>query len=243
MVAKSYQGLKILTEPYKSNKRMYVDIETKAGLTKQIRWYSQSEYEKMYPEDKSDKSKDPYYKTQKYVLGFEKGYITIFKNTKEEHEEWFKQSICRFAKWWGWYVPSDKEVPKDLPLGVEPVKLYWDPMGNEEEQLQKESVIKAHIYNTLYSKKESSKSKPQGKEGERIERTLIIEENIKEENKRFNSITYTHYMRDENENLYKWKTAARNWNEGETKTLRGTIKDFEIYKGEVVTVLTRCFEK
>ena len=76
----------------------------------------------MYPEvTAGNRSKDPYYIPQKYVLGFEKGYITIFRGVKEEHEEWFKQSICRFAKWWGWYVISTQEVPKDLPSGVEPV--------------------------------------------------------------------------------------------------------------------------
>jgi hypothetical protein len=116
-------------------------------------------------------------------------------------------------------------------------------MGNEKEWLKEEKVVRAHVYNTLYPKKEDSKSKPQGKEGERIQRVLTIEENIAEENKRFNSVTYTHYMRDSNDNLYKWKTAAKNWCEGSCKTVRGTIKEFETYKGEIVTVLTRCIEQ
>lgn len=243
MVAKSYQGLEIVQEPYKKNGKMYVMIKNKKGALKEVRWYNDVEYAKMYPDVQGDKSKDPYYRPQKYVLGFEKGYITIFRGVKEEHEEWFKQSICRFARWWGWYVISTQEVPKDLPSGVESVRLYWDPMGNEKEWLKEEKVVRAHVYNTLYPKKEDSKSKPQGKEGERIQRVLTIEENIVEENKRFNSITYTHYMRDSDDNLYKWKTAAKNWCEGSSKTVRGTIKEFETYKGEIVTVLTRCIEQ
>ena len=232
MVAKSYQGLKILTEPYKSNKRMYVDIETKAGLTKQIRWYSQSEYEKMYPEDKGDKSKDPYYKTQKYVLGFEKDYITVFKNTKPEQEEWFKESICRFARWWGWYVPSNKEIPKDLPSGVEPVRLYWKTVGGEDERIFSEQIIQKNINSILNSNQKI------GDIGERIERTLTVLEATVEEIPRFHSKTITHLMVDDKNEFYVWKTSAKHWEVGAVKRVRGTIKE---YKDNVV-VLTRCME-
>ena len=234
LVAKSYQGLEIVQEPFRKNGRMYVEVKNSKGTIKQVRWYTEAEYAKMYPEDKTDKTKDPYYRPQKYVLGFEKGYITIFRGVKEEHEEWFKQSICRFARWWGWYVISTQEVPKDLPSGVEPVKLYWDPMGNEKEWLREENVVVAHVQATLYPKKTTSLS--QGDIGDRIERVLTIEENIAVENKRFNSTTYTHYMRDQKGNLYMWSTAAKNWSEGVTKTVRGTIKDYDEYKGEVVTI-------
>lgn len=242
MVAKSYQGLEIVQEPYKKNGRMYVMIKNKKGALKEIRWYNDAEYAKMYPEvTVSDKSKDPYYKPQKYVLGFEKGYITIFRGVKEEHEEWFKQSICNFTRWWGWSVPSTKEVPKDLPSGVEPVKLYWDPMGNEKEWLREEKVILAHVQATLYPMK--SKSISQGGISDRIERVLTVEENIEIENKHFNSKSNVHYMRDSKGNLYMWKTSAKNWPVGASKTVRGTVKDFDTYKGENVTVLTRCIEQ
>lgn len=241
MVAKSYQNMEIVHEPFQKNGRMYVEVKTSKGTIKQVRWYSQSEYAKMYPEDKKDKAEDPYYKPQKYVLGFDKGYITIFRGVKEEHEEWFKQSICRFAKWWGWYVISTEEVPKELPEGVEPVKLYWDPMGNEKEQLRGENVILANVQATLYPTK--SKSVSQGEIGDRIERILTIEENIEIENKRFNSKSNIHYMRDNEDNLYMWKTSAKNWPIGTSKTVRGTVKDFDTYKGENVTILTRCIEQ
>ena len=238
MVAKSYQNMKIVHEPFRKNGRMYVEVKNSKGTIKQVRWYTEDEYAKMYPEDKT---KDSCYRPQKYVLGFEEGYITIFRGVKEEHEEWFKQSICRFAKWWGWYVPSTKEVPADLPSGVEPVKLYWDPMGNEKEWLREEKVVLAHVQATLYPIK--SKSISQGKIGDRIERVLTIEENIEIENKRFNSKSNVHYMRDSEGNLYMWKTSAKSWPVGASKTVRGTVKDFDTYKGEIVTILTRCIEQ
>jgi hypothetical protein len=52
MVAKSYQGLKELSEPFEKNGKMYITIETKSGLSKMVRWYSEREYAKMYPDEK-----------------------------------------------------------------------------------------------------------------------------------------------------------------------------------------------
>ena len=44
MVAKSYQGLKIVKEPYKKGSKEYVQIETKKGDLKEVRWYNDAEY-------------------------------------------------------------------------------------------------------------------------------------------------------------------------------------------------------
>ena len=241
LVAKSYQNLTKVGEVFTSSGKQYINVKTKTGIVKPVRVYSEKEYSKMYPNETGNKSKDPYFKPQKYVLGFEKEYITIFKGVKPEHEEWFDNSICRWAKWWGWYVPSTQKVPEDLPSGVEPVKLYWDPMGNEKEWLREENVVLAHVQATLYP----IKPKPVSQDdiGDRVEKILTIEENIEIENKRFNSKTNIHYMRDSKGNLYMWKTSAKNWPVGVSKTVRGTVKDFDIYKGENVTVLTRCIEQ
>ena len=38
------------------------------GNEKIVRWYSDIEYAKMYPDEKKDRTKDPYYKPQKYVF-------------------------------------------------------------------------------------------------------------------------------------------------------------------------------
>lgn len=237
MVAKSYQGLEVLTEPYKNNNKMYVDIKTKSGLTKRVRWYSQSEYEKMYPDIQGDKSKDPYYRPQKYVLGFEKGYITIFRGAKEEHEEWFKQSICRFARWWGWYVISTQEVPKDLPEGVEPVRLYWEPMDNGNEWLKDEKEVIKYVQSVLFKK---TNSKIQGSVGDRIERTVRVIDRIEQETKWGTSVI--HIMKDDKDNFYSWKTSSKNWKINYSTKIRGTIKGSTTYKNSECTELTRCTE-
>lgn len=248
MVAKSYQNMEIVHEPYKKDGRMYVAVKTSKGTVKQVRWYTEAEYAKMYPDEKKDKTKDPYYKPQKYVLGFDKGYITIFRGYKEElHEEWFKQSICRYARWWGWYVISTQEVPNDLPLGVEPVKLFWDPMGNEQEWLKDEATVKAHVRKTLLDsmrpvERNGVESVRQGHIGDRLDINVKIISKQKVENKRFNKFTYTYEMEDSNGNYYKWVTQAQNWSVGTKHHIRGTVKDFDEVNGEEATLLTRCVE-
>ena len=248
MVAKSYQKMKQLGEPFKDKGKMYVKVITEKGNEKIVRWYSDFEYAKMYPDEKKDRTKDPYYKPQKYVLGFDKGYITIFRGYKEEiHEEWFRQSICRYARWWGWYVISTEEVPNDLPSGVEPVKLFWDPMGNEEEWLKDEITVKNHVRKTLMDsmrpvERNGVESVYQGNVGDRLDINVKIISKDAVENKRFNKITYTYEMEDTNGNYYIWKTQAKDWDCGTKHHIRGTVKEFDEVNGEEATVLTRCMK-
>ena len=244
MVAKSYQSLEQVGSPYELNKKMYVDVIMKSGVTKAVRWYTDAEYAKMYPEEKVDKTKDPYYKPQKDVLGFQKGYITIFKGVNEDNEPWFGASICRFARHWGWYVISTEEVPADLPSGVEPVKLYWDPMGKKDGWLKDDAVVQAHVQNTLFgsSVPAGTASKAQGAIGQRLELTLDIVAKEEFENKQYHSITYIYTMEDANGNRYEWKTAARNWDMDTKHHIRGTVKEYKGTDDYTVTVLTRCTE-
>ena len=237
MVAKSYQKMKQLGEPFKDKDKMYVKVITEKGNEKTVRWYSDIEYAKMYPDEKKDRTKDPYYKPQKYVLGFEKGYITIFRGIKEEHEEWFKQSICNFTRWWGWSVPSTKEVPKDLPSGVEPVKLYWEPMDNGNEWLKDEKEVIKYVQSVLFKK---TNSKIQGSVGDRIERTVRVIDRIEQETKWGTSVI--HIMKDDKDNFYSWKTSSKNWKINYSTKIRGTIKGSTTYKNSECTELTRCTE-
>ena len=126
MVAKSFQGMTLMCEPYENNIKMYVKIRNeKTGTERVVRWYTESEYFKMYPEEKNNAAVATKVNPQKEVLGFTKGYITIFKGDIENNLEWFEESIARYCRWWGWYIISTNEVPADLPQGIEPIKLNW----------------------------------------------------------------------------------------------------------------------
>jgi hypothetical protein len=51
MVAKSYQKLIQIGEPFVSNGRQYVKVQTNKNTTKTVRWYTEAEYARMYPND------------------------------------------------------------------------------------------------------------------------------------------------------------------------------------------------
>ena len=78
MVAKSFQGMTLLCEPYESNKKMYVKIRNeKTGTERVVRWYTESEYIKMYPEEKDKIVVTTKANPQKEVLGFTKIVLEV----------------------------------------------------------------------------------------------------------------------------------------------------------------------
>ena len=125
MVAKSFQSMKQLGDPFCEKGKMYVNVQNEqSGTIRKVRWYTEAEYAKMYGEKVDAPAK--VFKTQKQVLGFENGYVTIFKGDTYANLEWFQKSIARYCKWWGWYIVSTEMIPFDLPAEVEPIQLFWD---------------------------------------------------------------------------------------------------------------------
>lgn len=236
-VAKSYQTLEIVGDVFVSSGRQYVNVKTKSGTLKTVRWYSDSEYRKMYPEAAVDRSADPYYKPQKEVLGFTKGYITIFKGDTYAEIDWFRASIARYARWWGWYIISTEEVPTDLPEGIEPIQLPWELVGQEDGNLKPEHLVKEAVESVIY---DASDSEYQGTLGERLDLYLTVERTIELDGNYGRSTM--HLMRDDCGNLYVWTTASKSWAAGSEHHIRGTVKDHRTYRNEKQTVLTRCTE-
>ena len=134
LVAKSYQGLPVVEEPYVKSGKTYCKVKTKSGSVKEVRTYTQKEYDKMYPAPPAK------WKPQREILGFgEDGYIIIF-NGAGPHEEFFEQSIARFHRVWGWYIPSNETVPV-LPDGVTAVMLPWERVGGDNGELYAEADV------------------------------------------------------------------------------------------------------
>lgn len=235
-VAKSYIDLPLEEGPYQANGRMYCKVRMKNGTLKQVRWYSDAEFARMYPEEKAP-AVDPDRKTQKDILGFEKGYITIFKGDTYANLEWFKHSIARYCKFWGWYIVSADEVPANLPEGIIPVQLPWELVGKEDGTLLLEHQIAKAIEPLLY---EASISEFQGSIGERLERVLTVRKNICLQGAF--GISTMHIFEDENQNVYTWTTTSKSWPEGSEHKIRGTVKDHRIYKNCKQTILSRCVE-
>ena len=133
-VAKSYQGLPIVEEPYEKSGKAYCKVRMKSGSIKEVRVYTEKEYEKMYPLPK------PKWAQQRKMLGFgEEGYIIIF-NGADKYEEYFDKTNACYHRIWGWYVPSNETVPV-LPEGVSAVVLPWDNVGGEDGELYPEDDV------------------------------------------------------------------------------------------------------
>ena len=235
MVAKSYQNLELVGDVFTSNGRRYVRVRTKTGALKQVRWYTEAEYAKMYPDDVRENSNE--FKTQKEVLGFDKGYITIFRGNTYEDKDYFKANSARYARPWGWYFISTEELPEDLPEDVEPVRLPWELVGNEDGTLKPENVIGAAVESLIY---EPDNSEYQGEVGDKITVDVVVEKAIMLDG--YYGPSTMHVFRDGNYNCYVWTTSAKSWEVGSEHHIVGTIKELKQYKGTKQTVLTRCRE-
>ena len=137
LVAKTYQGLPVVQEPYEKNKKMYCKVRMKSGSDKEVRVYSQKEYDKMYP------APEPKWKPQRELLGFgEDGFILIFNN-KPEFETFYEKGPFRYHRVFGWYLPGNEIVPALLP-GIVPKVLSWEIVGrNDGELIEETALVKA----------------------------------------------------------------------------------------------------
>lgn len=232
MVAKSFQDMEQVTEPYAAGGKMYVKVKhPNTGNVRQVRWYTDAEYSKYYPEVKIIQPK----KSQKDVLGFTNGYITIFKGNTYAHLDWFKESIARYARHWGWYIISTAEVPADLPEGIEPIRLNWEDVSDDGVTVKDEDKVKAFVETLIF---EPGTSEYIGEVGQRLELNLTVTNAIELDGSYGRSMM--HIMEDEDGNVFVWSTSAKTLEEGSSFHCKGTVKDHRVYRNTKQTVLTRC---
>ena len=233
-VAKSYQNREIVGEPFVENGKMYVNIVTAAGAQKKVRWYSEAQYAKMYPEEAVIKRLKPL----KNILGFDKGYINIVCGESYDHKDWIKEHGGRFNNLFNWYFISDIDVEKfELPEGLTLKKVEWEKIAVNDETLKKESEIKVYLDSLIYPEDESQFV---GTVGERIVVEVTVEKNITLEG--YYGIQHMHVMRSDDGNVFVWTTTTKDWAVGSKKNIRGTVKEHKTYRNTHQTVLTRCSE-
>ena len=231
LVAKSYEGLEQVCEPYTMNGREYVKVRMKNGQIKQVRAYSEAEYRKYNPEVIIVKPA----KSRRDILGFgEQGFIWLFKGETYENISWFHDSPCRYARTWGWYLPSNIEMPDPLPANITPVKLEWDEVSFED-QLISEDQIKAVADAKLF---DPSPSKHVGKIGDRLDLMLTCDKAVQSQS--IYGINYFYVFNSDDGNIFTWSTTAKVLEEGQKYHLIGTVKQHVVYKNSNQTVLTRC---
>ena len=132
MVALSFQSFEFLTEPYSSNGKMYIRVRNpKTGTERQVRWYNETEFRKLYPKEKVE-IKNKYYRPRKEVLGFDKGDITVLINADiDKHAEWLAAAKARYHKQWGWYIISTEAIPENHPEEITIKKLLWEEINEK----------------------------------------------------------------------------------------------------------------
>lgn len=228
-VAKSYQNLEQVGAPYEARGKKYVMVKYADGTTRQVRWYTDEEYAKMYgvaPESVPHSRKE--------ALGFKNGYITIFKGDTYSLIDWFKASSARYTRAWGWYFVSTEELPDPLPVGIEPIRLTWEEVSTDDV-LHDEDTIKKYVETLVY---EPSASEFVGKIGDRLDVELTVVKAIQLDG--YYGPSTLHTFVDANGNEYVWTTASKTLEEGVTYRVKGTVKDHKVYKNTNQTVLTRC---
>lgn len=233
MVAKSYQNLEIVSDVYTVNGRSYVKVRDGKGSVKQVRWYSDKEYARMYGVE-PDHSNDPFYKTQKEVLGFGEGYITIFKGDTYAAKEDLKAAGARYTRLWGWGIAGGEAVPEIE--GIEPIRLDWELVGRDDKALKTDDEVIAVVESLTC---EPSTSEFVGQIGERI-RGILMKVTRSFQIDSYYGQSTVHNFEDEDGNVYVWITSSKNLPEGGVYWVDGTIKDHKTYKNVKQTVLTRC---
>lgn len=232
MVAKSYQSLPLIGEPYLKNGRQYIKVATKSGGTKEVRFYSEEEYYKMYPEETPKTTK---IRTLKEVLGFENGYITLFKGNYDDDAQFLQSSSARYNRLFGWFCASCDELPPDIPDEVILVQLVWEDIAVDEDTLLGEQAVKRIVDGLLFA---PSTSKHVGAIGDRITVRAVVKKVISVDG--YYGLTYFHIFDGNDGNVYTWNTKTAHLSEGREIELTGTISSHDTYRNECQNKLVRC---
>lgn len=199
-VAKSYQSYKIISEPFQKNNKWYVRACSPRGVEKEVRWYSEAEYAKLYPDVKNNKV----FANQRNIFGFgDKGYIYLYKGD----EDWLRQSPARYCRFWGWYYGEELAVPSSVETSV----LRWEDVGEPSGTLKPEAAILHKLYGVEV--------------GQRIVLDIRVEEVEVLEDQWGTKKTYAMSAKDDF--IYIWTTSARDWEEGAERKIKGTVKEIK----------------
>ena len=233
-VAKTYAKMEISGEPFRESGRMYVNVITPKGQ-KKVRWYSDAEYHRMYPNDAFEKHAMDF--DARYAFGFrEAGYITVYKGRNVE--EWAEDD--RNNIWhnltFGYYTPGVLELPR-LIEGIEPIKIMWEQVAAEGNRMRPHEEVKKIIAELIG---DISASAYQGEVNSWLQKTVTIKEKKTKDSRYGDKHTYT--MFDAEGNTYIWETGAKDYAIDTTVSLKMKVKEHKEVNGEKTTIVWYCKE-
>lgn len=233
-VAKTYANMEISGDPFKESGRMYVNVVTPKGL-KKVRWYSDAEYRRMYPDAVVEKDIMDF--NARHAFGFgEEGYITLYKGRNVE--EWAEND--RTNIWYNldfnYYTPGRLGRPA-LTNGVEAIQLKWEEVAAEGNKMKPHEEVQKIVAALL---NEKSVSVFQGEVGTWIQKTITIRDKKTKESQYGTKHTYT--LADAEDNTYIWETGAKDYPIDKTVSLKMKVKEHKEINNEKVTVVWYCKE-
>lgn len=151
MVAKTYQGLPFVGEVYTVGKNSYINVLTKKGVEKRVRWYTVDEYCKMYPDANREellKEYDPYWRPLKHTLMGDGGFIYVLEGDVDTYLHELQN--CKdvfYCTWWGWYLKST--APQEIVDGAREWftlhRVEWEDVGTNDNELKSYLDVKQFI--------------------------------------------------------------------------------------------------
>lgn len=229
-VAKSYAKMSLIGEPFQENGRMYVYVAAPKGQ-KKVRWYSEAEYKRMYPEAQTTTTFNA-----RHAFGFDNGYITLYKgrNVRDWAED--DRTNIWYNTIFGYYTPGRLILPS-LGADITPVSLKWEDIAAHDDVMKPYEEVQKIVSSLIY---DDSGSTYQGEVNEWLEKKLTVRENKTRED-RFGE-KHTHFMVDAEGNTYLWETGTKNFVCDETVYLKMKVKEHKEINGEKITVVWYCKE-
>ena len=136
-------------------------------------------------------------------------------------------------------MPSNYELPNNIPPSIEPVRLAWEQVSSNDKFFDYD-VVRGIVAAILKPETALIKSEYVGEIGDKIAYDFTVISASTSEGYYGDSVT--HILEDEFGNRYMWKTSARKLTVGEIYSLKGTIKEHTVIEGIKHTILTRCRE-
>ena len=235
-VEKTYASMEIEGEPFKENGRMYINVRAKSGI-KKVRWYSDAEYKRMYPEE--EVKHDIMDFNARHAFGFgDLGFITIYKAPESvlevfvnEHREFFRRNLT-----FGYYTPSRINLP-ELPSNICPIRLYWKDVMDHDNRMKPHEIVTKLVASLIGNKTES---KYQGSINEWLQKTVTIKD--KKSNESHFGTKHIYSLIDEDGNAYVWETGAKDYALDTTVSLKMKVKEHKEIDGNEITIVWYCKE-
>lgn len=233
-VAKTYEKMTLVGEPFQENGKMYVNVQAPKGQ-KKVRWYSDAEYRRMYPNAVKNDIMDF---NARHAFGFgPEGFITIYQGRNLEDWADAEHDHLRFNCTFGYYTPGRLELP-NLIDGITPVKLTWDEVAAEGNKMKPHEEVHKYVMSLLNPN--NNVSQYQGNKDEWLQKEVTVRAKKSADSRYGTKHTYT--LADAEGNIYIWETGAKDYTLDATVSLKMKVKEHKEINNEKVTVVWYCKE-